>query len=220
LLTIRISDSGTITAQPAKQQTNKERPMKARLMNALTRSSAQAHHLKTRFLNNQSLHVALLITAFTLVSFSTMADQQLAINGTQMYVDSTPISFVFPLASNLTTDEGEASHLGHYTIIGITTIDVTTASATGTFRLVTEAGDILFLTMTGHALQPFTLKETVADLTVTGGTGRFVGATGGWHLDSHFANAVNSGVTPNPYVGQISGVISIATHGNHPVDKR
>ena len=188
-------------------------------MNDLTRSSAQAHNPKTRFLNNQFLHVALLIMAFTLFSFSTMADQQLAINGTEIYVDSTPISFVFPLASNLTTAEGEASHLGHYTIVGLTTIDVTTASATGTFRLITEAGDILFLTMTGHALQPFTLKETVADLTVTGGTGRFVGATGGWHMDSHFVYAVNAGMASNPYVGQISGVISRATHGNHPDDK-
>ena len=76
--------------------------------------------------------------------------------------------------------------------------------------LVAENGDILFLTLTGHALQPFSLKETVGDLTITGGTGRFETTTGGWHIDSHFVYPVNSGAPSNPYVAEIIGAISKA----------
>jgi hypothetical protein len=203
-----------ITTQPANQpQTNKQQPM-----NDLTRSSAKAHNLKTRFLSQPYLGLGLLIAAFAVLPFSTIADQQIAISGNEIYVDSTPISFVFPIASNLTTAEGKATHLGHYTIVGVTTIDATTATATGVFRMTTEDGDILFLTMTGYALQPFSVKETVADFTVTGGTGHFAGATGGWRLTSHFVYPVDSGEPSNPYVGEISGMISRATHGNRGDD--
>ena len=160
----------------------------------------------------------LLLTALTLLTlaYPAMAGDQVPFKGKEIYVDSTPLSFNFPFASNLTTGEGRATHLGHYTIVGVTVINVTTASATGILRVTTGKGDILFVTMTGHALQPFSLKETVADFTITGGTGRFEGATGSWQTDSHFVNAVNAGVVPNPYVATLNGIISLSRHdGQH-----
>jgi hypothetical protein len=154
--------------------------------------------------------VGVLLAGFALscASKQTFAGDEHAIKGEEIYVDSTPLSFNFPFAANLTTAEGKASHLGHYTIVGVTTINVITASATGTFRLVTDSGDILFATMTGHALQPFSLKETVADFTITGGTGRFAGASGEWHVDSHFTYPVNAGAPSNPYFAELVGLIS------------
>ena len=107
-----------------------------------------------------------------------MANDQITIKGKEIYVDSTPVSFNFPFSSSVATAQGQATYLGNYTIIGAITVNVTTASATGIYRLVAEDGDILFLTLTGHALQPLSLKETVADFTITGGTGRFAGARG------------------------------------------
>jgi hypothetical protein len=132
--------------------------------------------------------------------------------GKEVFVDSTPLSFSFPFASNLTTAEGKATHIGRYTIGGVTVINVTSATATGTFRMVAANGDILFLTMTGYALQPFSLKQTVAYFTVTRGTGRFEGATGSWTSDSHFVHPVNAGISPNPYVAQLTGTISLPKH--------
>ena len=151
----------------------------------------------------------LLATLTLLPLFSpAMASDQVSFRGHEIYVDSTPFSFNFPFSSNLTTGEGKAAYLGHYTIVGVTVINVTNATATGILRLTTGRGDILFVTLTGHALQPFSLKETSADFTITGGTGRFEGATGSWHTDSHFVNAVNAGVVPNPYFAEITGTIS------------
>jgi hypothetical protein len=74
-------------------------------------------------------------------------------------------------------------------------------------------GDMLFLTLTGHALKPLSLKETVGRYTVTGGTGRFAGVTGGWTFDAHFAFPVNAGAPVNPYTALISGQFSFPESG-------
>jgi hypothetical protein len=163
-----------------------------------------------------SINAVLLLSTCALSAIlpPSSASDELAIKGTEIFVDNTPISFNFPFSSSLTTAEGKATHLGHYVIVGITTVNVATASATGTLRVITDGGDILFVTVTGHALFPFSLKETVADMTITGGTGRFEGATGGWHVDSHFAFPVNAGVPQNSYVAELTGIISKAAHGN------
>jgi hypothetical protein len=137
-----------------------------------------------------------------------MAKDQVPYKAIEVFVDSTLVSFSYPFATNLTTAEGDATYLGHYTVTGVTVINVLLASATGIFTMTADNGDMLFLTMTGHALQPFSLKETVADFTVTGGTGRFEGATGSWKADNHFAFAVDAGISPNPYVAEIEGTIS------------
>jgi hypothetical protein len=147
-----------------------------------------------------------------------MADNSFSFKGKEIYVDSTPFAFQFPFASSLTTGQGRATHLGHYTVIGVTVINVTTATATGILRMIVDNGDILFVTMTGHALQPLSLKQTVADFTITGGTGRFEGATGSWQTISDFPNQVNAGVIPNPYVARITGTIFKAKHDNRDGD--
>ena len=136
------------------------------------------------------------------------ATKAVPFKGHEVFVSSTPVSFVFPIATNRTAAEGEATHVGHYTLTGITVINVLSASATGTLALTAANGDQLFLSLTGHALQPFSLKETTANYTVTGGTGRFEGATGSWVADSHFEFAVNAGISPNPYEAEIEGTIS------------
>src|SRR4051812_10125163 len=141
-----------------------------------------------------------------------MAGELVSFKGKEASVDSTPLSFSFPFVSNLTTAEVKGTHLGNYTIIGVNVINVTSATATGTFRMVAANGDILFLTMTGYALQPFSLKQTVAYFTVTRGTGRFEGATGSWTSNSHFVYPVNAPVSVNPYVADLTGTISLPKH--------
>jgi hypothetical protein len=162
--------------------------------------------------------VGLLLAALALLTLAqpAWANDPVQFKGKEVFVDNTPLSFTFPFASNLTTAEGRLTHFGHYTLIGVTVIDVTTATATGILRMTVANGDILFVTVTGHALQPFSLKQTVAIFTITGGTGRFEGATGSWTTDSFFVNAVNAGVSPNPYVGVLKGSISLrgCDHGD------
>jgi hypothetical protein len=157
---------------------------------------------------------AFLLTALALAPLcqNATADDQLEIKGQQIYVDSTPVSFTFPFSTTLTTAEGKATHLGHFVVVTVTTVNVLNATATGTMRVITDGGDTLFATLTGYALQPFSLKETVADITITGGTGRFEGANGGWRQDSHFDFAVNAGVPVNPYIAYLAGAISKPLH--------
>ena len=128
--------------------------------------------------------------------------------GKEVFVSSTPVSFSFPFASNQTVAEGRLTHFGHYTLTGLTVINVMLASATATSTMTFANGDMLFLTSTGYALQPFTLKETVGSYTVTGGTGRFEGATGGWTFVDHFDFAVNAGAPVNPYSAVLKGSFS------------
>ena len=118
----------------------------------------------------------------------------------------TGVSFDFPFGTTLSTAEGEATHLGHYTITGIVVVDVTSGAATGTFTMTAANGDMLFLDMAGHAV-PTDLTKTVADFTATGGTGLFEGATGSFTADNQFGFAVNLPVSPNPYVAEIEGTI-------------
>jgi hypothetical protein len=66
---------------------------------------------------------------------------------------------------------------------------------------------MLFLDMEGHA-DPTDLTKTVANFTVTGGTGRFEGATGSFTADNQFDFAVNLPISHNPYVAEIEGTIS------------
>ena len=61
--------------------------------------------------------------------------------------------------------------------------------------------------MAGHAV-PTDLTRTVANFTVTGGTGHFEGATGSFTADNQFGFAINLPVSPNPYVAEIEGTIS------------
>jgi len=116
-------------------------------------------------------------------------------------------AFQFPFAHQSTVAVGEATHIGHYTLAGDFVVDVRFGTATGVFTLTAANGDTLFLDMEGRAV-PTDLTRTVANFTVTGGTGRFEGATGSFTADNQFDFAVNLPVSPNPYVADIKGTIS------------
>jgi hypothetical protein len=150
----------------------------------------------------------LALTALTLLplAYPAMAEQQVPLKGAEVGVLSS-VSFDFPFATILCTAKGEATQLGHYTVTGILVVNVLSSTATGTFTMTAANGDMLFTTMTGYTLQPPSLKETVDNHTVTGGTGRFAGATGSWVLDSHFA-FVFGDVSSDPYVAELEGTVS------------
>jgi hypothetical protein len=84
------------------------------------------------------------------------------------------------------TGTGRLSHLGksEYTQqFTITLTGPTTFTVAGTQTVTAANGDMLFMTFTGagELAGPFDVgqsSETTADLTVTGGTGRFSDATG------------------------------------------
>ena len=154
------------------------------------------------------LKVGLVLTALTLLplAYPAMAGDEVPYKGKEVGA-VTKGAFQFPFSYNSTVAEGEATYIGHYTLTGNFVVDVRFGTATGVFTLIAANGDMLFLDMAGHAV-PTDLTRTVANFTVTGGTGRFEGATGSFTADNQFDFAVNLPVSPNPYVAEIEGTIS------------
>jgi hypothetical protein len=141
------------------------------------------------------------------VAYPVVAKDQVPFKGIEVG-GLSPGPFNFPIATILREAEGEATHLGRFTVTGEYFVNVLDASATGTFTITAANGDQLFITSIGHSLQPPSLKETVEDVTVTGGTGRFEGATGSWFMDAHFEFVFDGSDITNPYVATLVGTIS------------
>jgi hypothetical protein len=153
------------------------------------------------------LNAGLMLAALTLLPLAhpAMAGDQVPYKAEEVGV-VTKGAFQFPFAHESTVAEGEATHLGRYTLTGDFVVDVRSGIATGVFTLTAANGDKLFLDMQGHAV-PTDPTKTVANFTVTGGTGRFEGATGSFTADNQFGFAVRL-PSPNPYVAEIEGTIS------------
>ena len=78
------------------------------------------------------------------------------------------------------TGDGNATHLGRFTMTYAAIADLATPTATGTFTFTAANGDQLLVTFVGDAAnttEPGIVSFTET-LTIVGGTGRFVGATG------------------------------------------
>src|SRR5690349_13858776 len=122
--------------------------------------------------NRNYLKAGLMLTALTLlaIAYPAMAGDQVPYKGEEVG-EVTAVSFQFPFAVSSTAAVGEATHVGHYTLTGNFAVDVRFGTAAGTFTLTAANGDMLFLDMEGHAV-PTDLTKTVANFTVTGGTGR------------------------------------------------
>jgi hypothetical protein len=83
------------------------------------------------------------------------------------------------------TANGTGTHLGRFAATYQVTVTIATGSATGSFIFIAANGDRLFATFTGQAtptVEPgvVTIRETAA---ITGGTGRFAGATGSFIIE-------------------------------------
>lgn len=74
--------------------------------------------------------------------------------------------------------EGIASHLGRFTVVGDFTLNLATASGGGSGAYTAANGDVLTVTTTGQAVVGGGMATVTETVTVTGGTGRFAGATG------------------------------------------
>jgi hypothetical protein len=108
----------------------------------------------------------------------------------------------FPMVHVLIAASGEATHLGRFTLEMPHLVDFQTATGIGTFDFVSANGDRLTATFTGHAntsTQIFTIRE-VAE--ITGGTGRFAGATGSFTADRFYDTT--AGTTTGTFDGMIS----------------
>ena len=101
---------------------------------------------------------------------------------------------------------GTATHFGRYSIVAETTIDFAMGTSTAQRIMTAANGDALFLTVKAQATPnadgvTFNLVESA---TITGGTGRFAGATG-----TYTGHCVSNPVTGTS-IGTFEGTIILA----------
>jgi hypothetical protein len=80
---------------------------------------------------------------------------------------------------------GIARHLGLFTVTWDLTVNLLDSSATGTFHFIAANGDSIFTEIVGQAEPTETpgVAHIVEINTITGGTGRFAGATGSFTME-------------------------------------
>jgi hypothetical protein len=108
--------------------------------------------------------------------------------------------------------EGRATHLGHFTVTGHVEVDVATGVPHGTWTLTAANGDQLFLDMGGSGIDD---HHGFGAFTVTGGTGRFEGASGYYEHLITFAVPLGTADVIN-YSDVLEGTISTSGHERRP----
>jgi hypothetical protein len=132
------------------------------------------------------------------------AGQQVPFNGSwgsnETYDVQFPVMFVHGTAT------GNANQLGRYTATYEEQVDLLTGSSVGVITVVAANGDVIFATQTGLGVPTpdpdvFSIVEVS---TITGGTGRFAGATGTFtitrlvHLSTGDSSGSFSGTISSP----------------------
>jgi hypothetical protein len=99
---------------------------------------------------------------------------------------------------------GNATQLGLFTFTMPHLVNPATSLAAGTFEFVSARGDRLIGTMTGIATRTEvpTILSIVETATITGGTGKFAGATGGFTIQRLYDRG--SGLTGGTFTGSVS----------------
>ena len=120
----------------------------------------------------------LLIVASTTFAAPAAGERQLPLKGS---VDATETQqVVFPLNHINVTGSGNATQLGKFTYDLQAVLHIPTLSATATATIVAADGSSLFAAGSGQGTPTATagIISIVETLTITGGTGRFEGASG------------------------------------------
>ena len=103
---------------------------------------------------------------------------------------------------------GTASHVGRFTFTYTTKVDLTNALSSGVIQLVAANGDVIHGVSVGRGEPTDTPNVThvIQLVTITGGTGRFQGATGGFTSDALLVDDPNTGIGLSS--GSLKGTIS------------
>jgi hypothetical protein len=101
---------------------------------------------------------------------------------------------------------GHASHLGQFTFVAPHFINPANGTVEGTYEFTAANGDMLFADFTAHStpIPGSTLVLVEDSATITGGTGRFAGATGSFTAERIVDTA--AGTTEGSFEGTISSV--------------
>jgi len=145
------------------------------------------------------------LAALTLSAPAMAAGQQVPFKGRSSGV-VTVTNIAYPFVTTRVVGEGEATHLGHFTLTAEAVVDVSLpgAPAAGSWTLIAANGDQLSVTFVAIGIDP---THGHGDFTVVGGTGRFQGATGSYTQLITFATPPGSSPS-TAYTDMLEGTIS------------
>ena len=134
---------------------------------------------------------------------SAVAQQQLPFKGTLAGVEVDQFEPPSTLMVN-GTGSGNATHLGLFTIEYEVTVNLATGAGPAAAQFVSANGDSLFCEGFGQGTDSGTpgVAMIVESYTITGGTGRFAGATGTFTVERVVELA--TGVTSGKFKGNIA----------------
>ena len=121
------------------------------------------------------------------------------LSGTASITPLTP-----PIVAVRIEATGTATYLGRFTLEAPHVVNQATLTAVGTYRITAANGDTITADLAGTArmVEPPNVVAITETATVTGGTGRFAGATGSIQVERVFNRA--TGVTTGTLRGWIS----------------
>jgi hypothetical protein len=166
-------------------------------------------NLNVQFKPTAALLIPLLITCFAAVFIlgSTPASASHQVPFRASFSTEVEIAFVYPFFYISVTGQGNASHMGATTAVTHNqVVNVIDGSATATYTLTGANGDTVVLEMIFQTtFLPNNAVTFEGSYTVTGGTGRFDGATGAGVLaGSAIATGPNTGIGSFSVAGTIS----------------
>jgi hypothetical protein len=131
-----------------------------------------------------------------------VASEQVPLSGSFAAVEIDQVQGTTLLVDGSGT--GNATHLGRYTVTFEAVVNLETLMGVGTMTFVAANGDSIFTTFNGQATPtPDPNIFLVVELeTITGGTGRFAGATGSFTLEREVD--LTTGLSAGSFSGTIS----------------
>jgi hypothetical protein len=143
--------------------------------------------------------VAAFAVALAIVAVNAVAAET-PFKGTFSGVETNQL--VFPILSVNREGTGTATYLGKYAEHATFRVDVRTGSATGTATFTAANGDTLTASVVGQGTTTGPTTRSIVEVyTITGGTGRFAGATGTLTLERTLDLA--TGVSTGTFSGAI-----------------
>ena len=141
---------------------------------------------------------ALFVTAA--LAGTVAAEKQVPFKGSIQAVETFVVQF--PILFVQASGSGHATHLGRFTVTYEFEVNIPTFMGLGSAHFIATNGDSLFTEVTGVGTDPNPFSSIVEAHTITGGTGRFAGATGSFTV-MRLLNTV-TGVTSGSFEGTIS----------------
>jgi hypothetical protein len=134
--------------------------------------------MKKIFISTIVALLLMMVVASTTFAARTVSEHQLLLKGSWQAVETSQV--VFPTIFVTGTGSGNATQLGLYTVSYQYQVNAPTGFGSGFIQFVAANGDTIFAAGTGQSSPTGTpnVITIVEQHTITGGTGRFDGASG------------------------------------------